>query len=301
MIQPAPRWENLGPRKSFSVTLKVWRQNGPESDGWFETFRVDEVNPDMSFLEMLDCLNDRLMLEGKDPIAFDHDCREGICGTCGVMINGQAHGPIRNMTTCQIRMRIFKEGDVLVLEPFRAKAFPVVKDLVVDRSALDRIQQAGGYVSVNVGGAPEANSILVPKKAADAAMRSAACIGCGACVAACKNSSAALFTGAKISHLASLPQGQAERRERALSMVARMDLERAGHQPHESRILLGLAGGRRIARSGASWPTTDGGPGTATPRNSPLIARRGTCAGAAAQVLRKVISLARHCLSQQAW
>jgi succinate dehydrogenase / fumarate reductase iron-sulfur subunit len=228
MITPVPRWDNLSGKRTFSVTLKVWRQTGPTADGYFDTMRVEDVNPDMSFLELLDTLNDRLMLEGKDPIAFDHDCREGICGTCGVMINGQAHGPIRNTTTCQLRMRSFKEGDTLVVEPFRARAFPVVKDLVVDRSAMDRVQQAGGYVSVNVGGAPDANAIPVPKKKADAAMHSAASIQCGACVASCKNSSAALFTGAKINHLASLPQGQAERKERVLSMVARMDLEGFG-------------------------------------------------------------------------
>ncbi|MGC1273345.1 MAG: succinate dehydrogenase/fumarate reductase iron-sulfur subunit [Planctomycetaceae bacterium] len=224
-ILPAPTQQ---PSKLFAVTLKIWRQSGPEADGRFETFRVDDVNPDMSFLELLDTLNERLMAAGKDPVAFDHDCREGICGTCGVMINGQAHGPLRNTATCQLRMRSFKDGDTLVLEPFRARAFPVVKDLVIDRSSFDRIQQAGGYVSVNVGGAPDGNAILVPKTEADAAMHSAACIGCGACVAACKNSSAALFTGAKLSHLASLPQGRAERRQRVLGMVARMDLEEFG-------------------------------------------------------------------------
>jgi len=228
MIQPVQRWENYGPRPFFAVTLKVWRQDGPEAAGRFETFRVEEVNPEMSFLELLDTLNERLILEGKDPIAFDHDCREGICGTCGVMINGQAHGPLRNTTTCQLRMRSFKEGDTLVIEPFRARAFPVVKDLVVDRSSMDRVQQAGGYVSVNVGNAQDANAILIPKVKADAAMHSAACIQCGACVAACKNSSAALFTGAKINHLASLPQGRAERKQRVLSMVARMDAEEFG-------------------------------------------------------------------------
>ena len=228
MIQPVQRSEHTTQRKPFTVTLKVWRQAGPAADGRFESFRVEKVNPDMSFLEMLDTLNERLMLEDKDPIAFDHDCREGICGACGVVINGQAHGPLRNTATCQLRMRSFKDGDTLVIEPFRARAFPVVKDLVIDRSAFDRIQQSGGYVSVNVGGAPDANAVLIPKKKADVAMHSAACIGCGACVAACKNASAALFTGAKLSHLASLPQGAAERKERALSMVARMDAEGFG-------------------------------------------------------------------------
>ena len=228
MIQPVKRWEKYGPKDRYTITLKVWRQAGPTASGHFETHRVEEINPDMSFLEMLDCLNERLILEDKEPIAFDHDCREGICGTCGVMINGKAHGPVRNMTTCQLRMRSFKEGDVLVVEPFRAAAFPLVKDLVVDRSSLDRLQQSGGYVTVNVGAASEANATLIPKKHADAAMQSAACIGCGACVAACKNSSAALFTGAKISHLASLPQGRAERKQRVLNMVAQMDTEEFG-------------------------------------------------------------------------
>lgn len=228
MIQPVQRWENHSPRKPFAITLKVWRQTGPSADGYFETFKVEDVNPDMSFLELLDTLNERLILEGKDPVAFDHDCREGICGTCGVMINGLAHGPLRNTATCQLRMRSFKEGDTLAVEPFRAKAFPVVKDLVVDRSSMDRVQQAGGYISANVGGAPDANAVPIPKKDADAAMHSAACIQCGACVAACKNASAALFTGAKINHLASLPQGQAERKERVMNMVARMDLEGFG-------------------------------------------------------------------------
>lgn len=227
MKEPASHGREAS-RKLFSVTLKIWRQDGPSDEGRFETHRVDDVNPDMSFLELLDTINERLMVDGREPIAFDHDCREGICGTCGVMINGQAHGPLRNLPTCQLRMRSFRHGDTLMIEPFRARAFPIVRDLIVDRSSFDRIQQAGGYVSVNVGGAPDGNAIPVPKKKADAAMQSAACIGCGACVAACKNSSAALFTGAKISHLADLPQGQGERNERALSMVARMDLEGFG-------------------------------------------------------------------------
>ena len=228
MNQQAARTDDRPAPQTFTVTVKCWRQAGPDASGSFQTHRIEGVNPEMSFLEMLDCLNERLMSEGHEPIAFDHDCREGICGTCGIMINGQAHGPLRNTTTCQLRMRSFRDGDVLVLEPFRAEAFPVVKDLVVNRSALDRIQQAGGYVSVNVGGAPDGNAVLVPNTDADAAMQAAACIGCGACVAACKNASAALFTGAKISHLASLPQGQAERTDRALNMVARMDEEGFG-------------------------------------------------------------------------
>ena len=228
MIQPVQRWQKYGPKDRFAVTLKVWRQAGPDAAGSFETFAVEDVNPDMSFLELLDCLNERLILEGKEPVAFDHDCREGICGTCGVVINGQAHGPLKNTPTCQLRMRSYRAGDVLVVEPFRARAFPVVRDLVVDRSSFDRIQQAGGFVSVNVGSAQDANATLVPKQAADAAMHSAACIGCGACVAACKNASAALFTSAKLSHLASLPQGRAEQRQRTTAMVAAMDAEGFG-------------------------------------------------------------------------
>ncbi|QDT17814.1 Fumarate reductase iron-sulfur subunit [Alienimonas californiensis] len=212
----------------LSLTLKVWRQADADSPGAFETYRVDEINPDMSFLEMLDCLNEQLTQEDKEPVAFDHDCREGICGTCGVMINGMAHGPLPNTTTCQLRMRQFRNGDTLVLEPWRAKGFPIVRDLVCDRSAFDRIQQAGGYISIGVGSAPDANAVAVPKKFADAAMNSAACIGCGACVAACKNAAAHLFTGAKISHLALLPQGSAERKDRARRMVAQMDEEGFG-------------------------------------------------------------------------
>ncbi|MEM9700831.1 MAG: succinate dehydrogenase/fumarate reductase iron-sulfur subunit [Planctomycetota bacterium] len=213
---------------NISVTVKAWRQADAESPGAFETYRVDNINPDMSFLEMLDCLNEQLIQEDKEPLAFDHDCREGICGTCGMMINGKAHGPLPNTTTCQLRMRQFKDGDTLVLEPWRAKGFPIVRDLVCDRSALDRIQQAGGYVSVGVGSAPDANSVAVPKKIADAAMNSAACIGCGACVASCKNAAAHLFTSAKVSHLALLPQGGAERKERVSRMVAQMDEEGFG-------------------------------------------------------------------------
>ncbi|WP_145366237.1 succinate dehydrogenase/fumarate reductase iron-sulfur subunit [Stratiformator vulcanicus] len=210
------------------IKLKVWRQAGPDQPGRLETHEVEDVNPDMSFLEMLDVLNEKLMLEGKEPIAFDHDCREGICGTCGVMIDGQAHGPNRNSPTCQLRMRSYKDGDTILAEPFRAKAFPVLKDLVVDRSSFDRLQQSGGYVSVNTGNAPDANAIPVPQKIAEHAMSNAACIGCGACVAACKNASAALFVGAKVSHLSFLPQGKGERHERVLNMVAKMDEEGFG-------------------------------------------------------------------------
>ena len=212
-----------------TITLKVWRQENADAEGYFETHTVSDINPDMSFLEMLDCLNEQLIQEGKEPVAFDHDCREGICGTCGVMIDGKAHGPLPNTTTCQLRMRQFKDGQTLVLEPWRARAFPVVRDLAVDRSAFDRIQQAGGYVSVNVGSAPDANAVAVPKKYADAAMSSAACIGCGACVAACKNAAAHLFTAAKVSHLALLPQGSGERKTRARRMVAQMDAEGFGN------------------------------------------------------------------------
>ena len=212
----------------MTLTLRVWRQPHGDAPGTFERYVVSDINPDMSFLEMLDCLNEQLVSEDRDPVAFDHDCREGICGTCGIMIDGLAHGPLPNTTTCQLRMRTFKDGQTLTLEPWRARAFPVVRDLVVDRSSFDRIQQAGGYVSVSVGAAPDANSVAVPKRYADAAMNSAACIGCGACVASCKNASAALFTGAKVSHLALLPQGKAERKERVTRMVAQMDAEGFG-------------------------------------------------------------------------
>jgi succinate dehydrogenase / fumarate reductase iron-sulfur subunit len=211
------------------ITLKVWRQKDRRDTGRFVTYDVDKVNEHMSFLEMLDVLNERLIERGEDPIAFDHDCREGICGTCGMMIDGRPHGPQKATTTCQLHMRAFKDGDMIVVEPFRAAAFPVVKDLVVDRGAFDRIMQAGGYVSASTGSAPEANSIPVPKPAADRAMDAAACIGCGACVAACPNAAAMLFTAAKISHLGLLPQGQPERFERADKMVARMDAEGFGH------------------------------------------------------------------------
>jgi len=211
------------------LTLHVWRQPGPDAEGKLVTYEADDVSPHMSFLEMLDVVNERLIEKGEDPIAFAHDCREGICGSCGVMINGEPHGPLKETATCQLHMRVFKDGDEIYIEPWRAKAFPVIKDLVVDRSAFDRIIQAGGYISVNTGNAPEANSILVPKEAADYAMDMAECIGCGACVAACPNASAALFTGAKISHLAALPQGHPERAQRVEAMVAAMDEEHFGH------------------------------------------------------------------------
>jgi succinate dehydrogenase / fumarate reductase, iron-sulfur subunit len=211
------------------LTLHVWRQSGPSTPGKLETYPMDGVEADMSFLEMFDMLNDKLTLEGKEPIAFAHDCREGICGSCNMMISGQAHGPWKGATTCQLHMRAFKDGDEIWVEPWRAKAFPMIKDLVVDRSAFDRIIQAGGYVSVNTGGARDANEILIGKEVVDESMDAAACIGCGACVAACPNASASLFTGAKITHLGLLPQGQPERDRRALAMVEQMDIEGFGH------------------------------------------------------------------------
>ncbi|MEO5567353.1 MAG: succinate dehydrogenase/fumarate reductase iron-sulfur subunit, partial [Gemmatimonadaceae bacterium] len=207
---------------------KVWRQKGPAAKGALQTIDAPDISPDMSFLEMLDVVNDRLEQQGQDPIAFDHDCREGICGSCGLMINGVAHGPSRGTATCQLHMRSFKDGDTVWIEPWRSAGFPVLRDLVVNRGALDRIIQAGGYISVNTGSAPDANAIPVPKSNADDAMDAAACIGCGACVAACPNGSASLFTAAKISHLGNLPQGQAERSRRALAMVEQMDVEGFG-------------------------------------------------------------------------
>ncbi|MGZ6478245.1 MAG: succinate dehydrogenase/fumarate reductase iron-sulfur subunit [Bdellovibrionales bacterium] len=212
----------------MNLKLKVWRQAGPNAAGSFMEYDAKDVTPDMSFLEMLDVMNDNLIREGKSPVEFDHDCREGICGMCSMVINGAAHGPDVLTTTCQLHMRRFKDGDTITIEPFRAKAFPIVRDLTVDRSALDRIQSAGGFISNNTGAAQDGNSIPVPKVIADQAFASATCIGCGACVASCKNASAALFVGAKISHLALLPQGQAEREGRALKMVAQMDAEGFG-------------------------------------------------------------------------
>lgn len=214
--------------ESLNLTLKIWRQPDTQSSGEFRTYSLNDVSPDMSFLEMLDVLNEQLVERGEEPVAFDHDCREGICGTCGVMINGRPHGPDRETATCQIHMRRFNDGDTIVVEPWRARAFPVVRDLVVDRSAFDRVIQAGGYVSVNTGNAPEGNTLPVPRQEQEKAMDAAACIGCGACVAACKNASAMLFVGAKVSHLAQLPQGKAERHRRVLGMVATMDEEGFG-------------------------------------------------------------------------
>ncbi|HEX3150321.1 MAG TPA: succinate dehydrogenase/fumarate reductase iron-sulfur subunit [Gemmataceae bacterium] len=213
----------------MKLTLHVWRQKDRDATGRMETYPADDVSPDMSFLEMLDVVNEELIKGGLEPIAFDHDCREGICGSCAMMINGMAHGPERGTTACQLHMRKFSNGEHIYIEPWRARAFPVVRDLVTDRSAFDRIIQAGGFVAVNTGGAPDGNAIPVPKENQEVAMDAAACIGCGACVASCKNASAMLFVGAKVSHLGSLPQGQAERRDRALAMVAQHDREGFGH------------------------------------------------------------------------
>ena len=213
---------------NLQITLKVWRQDDVGAKGSFETYTLDDVSPDRSFLEMLDQLNEKLVHDGKMPVTFEHDCREGICGSCGFMINGQAHGPERGTTVCQLHMRSFQSGETLVLEPWRAKAFPVLRDLLVDRSPFDRIQQAGGYCSTNVGNAPEANSNLMGRDDATEAFHAAACIGCGACVASCKNASASLFTAAKIGHLAYTPQGQPERARRASRMVETMELEGFG-------------------------------------------------------------------------
>lgn len=215
-------------KKTLNLKLKLWKQNGPTDKGHFLEHEAKNVSTDMSFLEMMDVVNEELIKAGKEPVQFDHDCREGICGSCSMVINGNPHGPDKATTTCQLHMRRFKDGETIVVEPFRAKAFPVVKDLVVNRSAFDRIIQAGGFISVNTGNAVDANAIPVPKENADRAFASAACIGCGACVAACKNASASLFVSAKITHLGLLPQGQAERNERARNMVAQMDEEGFG-------------------------------------------------------------------------
>ena len=212
----------------MQITLNIWRQKNSNSRGSFEKHVVNEVSEDMSFLEMLDLLNNNLIKKNQDPVAFDHDCREGICGTCGVVINGKAHGPIKGVTTCQLHMRSFSDGDEITIEPWRAKSFPIIKDLVVNRTAFDNIMESGGYVSVKTGGAPDANSIPILKDRADEAFDSATCIGCGACVAACKNSSAMLFVSAKINQYANLPQGQVEHNKRIKSMVSRMDDEGFG-------------------------------------------------------------------------
>ncbi len=214
---------------SINLTLKIWRQPNSDALGNLETYTLDSISTEMSFLEMLDVLNEKLTKEGKDPVAFDHDCREGICGMCGAIVDGVAHGPEKEVTLCQLHMRHFASGDTIVIEPFRSRAFPIKKDLLIDRSALDRIIQSGGYVSVNTGGTPDGNSIPIPSPQAELAMDAAACIGCGACVASCPNGAAMLFTSAKISQLCLLPQGQVERKERALAMVAQMDKEGFGN------------------------------------------------------------------------
>ena len=213
----------------LKLTLNIWRQKSSAVSGDFESYEVDNLNTHMSFLEMLDVLNEKLVAEDKEPVAFDHDCREGICGMCSMVINGRPHGPMKGTTTCQLHMRHFKNGDTITIEPWRAKAFPVIKDLVVDRSSFDRIIQSGGYVSVNTGSAPDGNAIPIPKSVAEEAFDAAACIGCGACVASCKNASASLFVSAKISQLSLLPQGQPEKNERVKNMVAQMDKEGFGH------------------------------------------------------------------------
>lgn len=213
----------------MNLTLKIWRQKNSSTPGNIVSYQVSDISPDMSFLEMIDVLNEQLIQKGDDPVAFDHDCREGICGMCSMFINGRAHGPKTGVTTCQLHMRSFNNGDTIVIEPFRSSAFPVIKDLVVDRSAFDRIISKGGFISVNTGNAQDANSLPIPKDNADEAFEAAACIGCGACVATCPNGSAMLFTSAKISQLSLLPQGQPERKERALKMVEQMDLEGFGN------------------------------------------------------------------------
>ncbi|HWQ33655.1 MAG TPA: succinate dehydrogenase/fumarate reductase iron-sulfur subunit [Blastocatellia bacterium] len=213
----------------MTLTLRVWRQENSEQSGRFVEYKLDKVSPDMSFLEMLDVLNEELTQRGEDPIAFDHDCREGICGMCSLVINGRPHGPLDACTTCQLHMREFRDGDTVIIEPWRAKSFPVIRDLVTDRSAFDRIIQAGGFVTVSTGGAPDGNAIPIPKEDADKAMDAAQCIGCGACVAACKNASAMLFVSAKVSHLALLPQGKVERYRRVVRMVEQMDAEGFGN------------------------------------------------------------------------
>jgi succinate dehydrogenase / fumarate reductase iron-sulfur subunit len=220
--------------KTINLTLKVWRQEGPEKKGRLETYPARDISTDMSFLEMIDVINEQLTLDGKEPIAFDHDCREGICGMCGAVVNGHAHGPEKGTTLCQLHMRHFSDGDTIVIEPWRSRAFKVVKDLVVDRSAFDEIIQVGGYISANAGGAPDGNAIPIPQSVAELAMDAAACIGCGACVAACPNASAMLFVGAKVSHLGLLPQGKPEAAKRVQSMVSRMDALGFGNCTNEA-------------------------------------------------------------------
>ena len=220
--------------KTINLTLKIWRQKGPGAKGALETYEAKDILTDMSFLEMIDVINEKLTVEGKDPIAFDHDCREGICGMCGAVVNGRAHGPEKGTTLCQLHMRHFSNGDTVVIEPFRSRAFRLIKDLAVDRGSLDAIIQAGGYISAKTGGAQDANAILIPQDKAELAMDAAACIGCGACVAACPNASAMLFVGAKVSHLALLPQGKPEAARRVLSMVREMDNQGFGNCTNET-------------------------------------------------------------------
>ena len=214
---------------ALNLTLKIWRQNSSSDNGCFKTYEVENLNTHMSFLEMMDVLNEQLVMNGDEPVAFDHDCREGICGMCSMVINGRAHGPLKGTTTCQLHMRHFSDGETITIEPWRAKAFPVIKDLIVDRSSFDRIIQEGGYVSVNTGSAPDGNAIPIAKHVSEDAFDAAACIGCGACVASCKNASASLFVSAKVSQLALLPQGEPEREERVINMVSKMDEEGFGH------------------------------------------------------------------------
>ena len=214
---------------TLKLELKIWRQDSPKDKGEFKTYKVDGLNTHMSFLEMLDVLNEQLVESDSEPVAFDHDCREGICGMCSMVINGRPHGPLKGTTTCQLHMRHFRDGETITIEPWRANSFPVIKDLVVDRSSFDRIIQAGGYISVNTGSAPDGNAMPIGKEVAEEAFDAAACIGCGACVAACKNASASLFVAAKVSQLALLPQGQAERDDRVVNMVSKMDQEGFGH------------------------------------------------------------------------
>ena len=249
------------------LTLKIWRQAGPGAAGRLEDYTADDVSPDMSFLEMLDVVNEGLIRQHKDAIAFDSDCREGICGACSLVVNGIPHGPDRGTTVCQLHMRRFKDGDTITIEPWRAKAFPVVKDLVVDRSALDRIIAAGGYVSVNCGGAPDGNTIPIPKDVAETAMDSAACIGCGACVAACKNASAHLFMASKISHLALLPQGKAERHRRVVAMINQADADGFGSCSNEGECEAVCP--KEIAISNIARMTREYIRAQLTPRNSP--------------------------------
>ena len=240
----------------MKITLRVWRQKDAKSEGRFVTYEAPDINEEMSFLEMLDVVNERLLEKGEEPIAFDHDCREGICGTCGVVINGRAHGPRSRTTACQLHMRSFKDGDELTVEPWRADAFPILKDLVTDRSAFDRIIAAGGFITAPMGSAPDGNAIPIPKENSDLAMDAAACIACGACVAACPNASAMLFTSAKVSHLAMLPQGQPERSDRVLRMVAQMDAEGFGTCTNHGECEAVCPKGIRmefIARMNADW------------------------------------------------